>query len=496
MCVRVRGVLAGRLTLLSSPRRLRKKGAPFTHVSVDVWAQTRRHPESSVFTAGGSMPERTSPSTTGPGHELDRCQAPGLPCTARARRGYIVRPGPSLYITPLRRSKAERGLADATLYDLEARTATVWQHYLLASGLPQGQSNKTRRESRGTLPKLRRGGEATRRPHDSRPRPPRFGICPSWYLGAGPGKYKIKATFLWLLHTPSSPDLLLTAMLRQALRATRPRLSGRSMATASHGQVMDLEAMGRTMPPNHKARVGLLDTFELPAEVRGTAGDRAMGKAIVESWRRNGILQIAMSPAQEAVYAAAQQASERFFTKPPSEKHACADPQSYSGYIASGEEITDGVADYSEIFTVTKDLPLDDRRVLDNWPCHGPCPWPDADVREPMRRYMDYLDQSGEKLLKLTEYGLGVPEGSLTNLTRDGWHHMRILSFQAVCKPLPGHEAGQEPRDGIHYGTHFTNMFLRNYPDRITTQRLLAEGRQRKLSEPALRTMPAPTGIP
>ncbi|KAL8352465.1 hypothetical protein RB601_002669 [Gaeumannomyces tritici] len=400
-------------------------------------------------------------------------------------------------------------------------------------------------------------------------------------------------------------------MLRQALRATRPRLSGRSMATASHGQVMDLEAMGRAMPPNHKARVGLLDTFELPAEVRGTAGDRAMGKAIVESWRRNGILQIAMSPAQEAVYAAAQQASERFFTKPPSEKHACADPQSYSGYIASGEEITDGVADYSEIFTVTKDLPLDDRRVLDNWPCHGPCPWPDADVREPMRRYMDYLDQSGEKLLKLTEYGLGVPEGSLTNLTRDGWHHMRILrfpptnktngkgkegrgigshtdygllviaaqdhvgglfirppyegetyanwnesaagmkednegwvyvppvpgvftvftgdmvqymtnsylpstphkvglntaeryafayfqepSFQAVCKPLPGHEAGQEPRDGIHYGTHFTNMFLRNYPDRITTQRLLAEGRQRKLSEPALRTMPAPTGIP
>ncbi|KAL8382468.1 hypothetical protein RB595_006312 [Gaeumannomyces hyphopodioides] len=396
-------------------------------------------------------------------------------------------------------------------------------------------------------------------------------------------------------------------MLRQALRASRPRFSGRGMATASQGQVMDLEAMGRTMPPNYKARVGLLDTFELPAKVRGTPGDRAMGKAIVDSWRRNGILQIAMSPAQESVYRAAQQASERFFAKPPAEKHACVDSQSYSGYIASGEEITDGVADYSEIFTVTKDLPLDDRRVLDKWPCHGPCPWPDADMREPMRRYMDYLSQSGEKLLKLTEYGLGVPEGSLTNLTRDGWHHMRILrfppthktngkgkegrgigshtdygllviaaqdhvgglfvrppyedethanwkesaagmkedderwvyvppvpgvftvftgdmmqymtnsylpstphkvglntaeryafayfqepSFQAVCRPLPGYEAGQEPRDGIHYGTHFTNMFLRNYPDRITTQRLLGEGRQRKLSEPALRAMPAP----
>lgn len=69
-------------------------------------------------------------------------------------------------------------------------------------------------------------------------------------------------------------------------------------------------------------------------------------------------------------------------------------------------------------------------------------------------------------------------------------------SFQAVCKPLPGYEAGQEPREGVHYGTHFTNMFLRNYPDRITTQRLLAEGRQHKLADPALRTMSAPQRQP
>jgi isopenicillin N synthase-like dioxygenase len=29
----------------------------------------------------------------------------------------------------------------------------------------------------------------------------------------------------------------------------------------------------------------------------------------------------------------------------------------------------------------------------------------------------------------------------------------------------------------IHYGTHFTNMFTRCYPDRITTQRIYAEDR-------------------
>ena len=34
-------------------------------------------------------------------------------------------------------------------------------------------------------------------------------------------------------------------------------------------------------------------------------------------------------------------------------------------------------------------------------------------------------------------------------------------SFQAVARPLPGYEAGQEPQEGIHYGTHFTNMFMK-----------------------------------
>lgn len=226
-------------------------------------------------------------------------------------------------------------------------------------------------------------------------------------------------------------------MLRQALRSCRPQARARGMATVSPSHIADVKALAKTMPPNHKARVGVLDTFELPAEVRGTPGDRAMGKAMVESWRRNGILQIAMSPAQDAVYKAAQEASERFFAKPPNEKHACIDSQSYSGYIASGEEITDGIADYSEIFTVTKDLPLDEPRVVDKWPCHGPCPWPDAEMREPMRRYMYYLNESGEKLLQLTEYGLGVPEGSLTNLTRDGWHHMRVLRWVPNDSVLP-----------------------------------------------------------
>lgn len=60
-------------------------------------------------------------------------------------------------------------------------------------------------------------------------------------------------------------------------------------------------------------------------------------------------------------------------------------------------------------------------------------------------------------------------------------------NFRSVVKPLPGYHGGQEPVEGIHYGTHFANMCIRNYPDRATTRRLVAEGRYRMLSSVELR---------
>ena len=45
--------------------------------------------------------------------------------------------------------------------------------------------------------------------------------------------------------------------------------------------------------------------------------------------------------------------------------------------------------------------------------------------------------------------------------------------FQAVARPW-----SSRPSDEcIHYGTHFTNMFMRCYPERFTTQRIHAEDR-------------------
>ncbi|KAM4068075.1 2OG-Fe(II) oxygenase superfamily protein [Hirsutella rhossiliensis] len=356
------------------------------------------------------------------------------------------------------------------------------------------------------------------------------------------------------------------------------------------------------MPPGFAAAVGQLETFVLPEKVSGSVSDQAMAKAMIDAWRRDGILQVTMSQLQRQRYQSADASSRRFFRRPAGEKQACVDRRSYAGYIASGEEITDGVADYSEIFTVTKDLSPRDKRVAHGWPCHGPCPWPDSGMKAVMGRYMADLGASGNKLLELIELGLGVPTGSLTRYTDDGWHHMRVLrfparhntngkgkdgrgigahtdygllvmaaqddvgglfvyppqrggrpvnwrqgaagdeenepgwvyvpptpgtltvfpgdmlqymtngvlrstphkvglntrerfafayfhepNFRAVVKPLPGYSGGQEPAEGIHYGTHFTNMCRRNYPDRITTRRLVAEGRYRMLDSEKLR---------
>ena len=133
-------------------------------------------------------------------------------------------------------------------------------------------------------------------------------------------------------------------------------------------------AWGNSIPPGHRAQVAQLNTFKLPERTTGSLSDHALGKALVDAWRRDGIVQIAMSERQKQLWKEAKAASHRFFRRPQREKAACVDSQSYSGYIASVEEMTDGIADYSEIFTITKDLDPADPRVRARWPCHGSCP--------------------------------------------------------------------------------------------------------------------------
>ncbi|KAK0672770.1 hypothetical protein QBC41DRAFT_299427 [Cercophora samala] len=379
---------------------------------------------------------------------------------------------------------------------------------------------------------------------------------------------------------------------------------------------------GPTMPPGYTATTASLPTFTIPPVVTPSPSNLLLAQSIIAAFRRDGIIQIAQSPLQQKLCAEAMAASKRFFALPPEKKAACVDDRSYGGYIASGEEVTDGIADYSEIFTITRDHDVDDPRVRARWPCHGPVPWPDVGMREVMMRYKAELGEEGKRLVRLVEMGLGVEEGELGRWIGDGaegqrqggggWHHARVLrfpprngtngkgkegrgigshtdygllvisaqdevgglfirrpsreekfanwersaaglreeeggwvfvppvggthtvilgdmmqyltrnyltatphkvglntrerfafayfhepSFQAVLKPLSGGvipkptEEESKNDEGVHYGTHFTNMFIRNYPDRITTKRLLAEGRYGLLEREELRTIGA-----
>jgi len=336
-----------------------------------------------------------------------------------------------------------------------------------------------------------------------------------------------------------------------------------------------------------------LRTFHVPGFVTGTQSDIALAREMIGAWQADGIFQIATDAEQDRKTRNAMAASRRFFAKPLELKSRHVSDVTYSGYIASGEEVTAGEADYSEIFTVCKDLPPHDARVRAAWPCHGPVPWPDAGYRDSMLEFMGGLGSIGERLLRLVALGLGLADlDALTSLTRDGWHHMRVLRFPArsehtsrgigahtdygllvlaaqddvgglyVRPPIDGEQRNRnwlenesmagmyeneepwtfvrpvpnvltvfpgdilqfltggallstphkvrlntrerytmayfhEPNfeacvrplhdqsgpDHIHYGTHFTNMFMRCYPDRVTTARIMRENRLSVLAQ-------------
>lgn len=99
---------------------------------------------------------------------------------------------------------------------------------------------------------------------------------------------------------------------------------------------------------------------------------------MVDTSRKDAILQIVAIPAQDRALqpALCVQSEQGLLRRPREEKVKYVDDQSFSGYIASGEELTDGIADYSDIFPVTEDLPITEPRVQKKWLRHGPRPWP------------------------------------------------------------------------------------------------------------------------
>lgn len=96
---------------------------------------------------------------------------------------------------------------------------------------------------------------------------------------------------------------------------------------------------------------------------------------------------------------------------------------------------------------------------------------------------------TGDMLQYMTNSHLPSTPHKVGLNTRDrfAFAYFHEPNFRSIVKPLEGYNVGQQPVGGIHYGTHFTNMFLRNYPDRITTQRMREEGRYDLLNTKELR---------
>ncbi|MET0236379.1 MAG: MFS transporter [Kibdelosporangium sp.] len=271
-----------------------------------------------------------------------------------------------------------------------------------------------------------------------------------------------------------------------------------------------------------------LRTFGLPDHVEGTDADIRLAQEMIRTWQADGLLRISCDRWQARKVEAAFEASRGFFALPDTIKTRCVSDLTYAGYSA---------ADGMETFAICPDVPRDDIRVGARWPCHGPVPWPSIEFRRAMRTFLDELGRIGERLLHLIAIGLQLPDfETFTALSEDGWHHMlvqripvgtrtdisrhgllvitvhdgallvspgEILAFLTsgalAATPLevgvdqggqqvmtyfhaPVFDSGMrpvlEPGDGyIHYGTHFTDVFMRRYPDRITTQRITVEDR-------------------
>ncbi len=87
-----------------------------------------------------------------------------------------------------------------------------------------------------------------------------------------------------------------------------------------------------------------------------------LGRLIIDAWREDGILRLQMTPKQIELFLQANMICRRFFSLPLTEKTKCVDERTYSGYTASGEEITNNIQDLPEIFTVMKDISAEDER--------------------------------------------------------------------------------------------------------------------------------------
>lgn len=191
----------------------------------------------------------------------------------------------------------------------------------------------------------------------------------------------------------------------------------------------------KTLPTDHRRGATMTrarrsagpQLFRLPFFVEYNEIDTALGRALVEAWQTDGGFRVPARLPQEAAAERALNAARGFFREPADEKSGYVSDLSYSGYSAAGPVTPDG-SRATEAFTVCPDVPVEDRRVREGWPCHGPVPWSSPSFEAALKGFSRVASDLGHRVLQLIALGLDLGDmNHFRRLTDKGWHHMRAV---------------------------------------------------------------------
>ncbi|HEV2347700.1 MAG TPA: 2-oxoglutarate and iron-dependent oxygenase domain-containing protein [Actinocrinis sp.] len=215
-----------------------------------------------------------------------------------------------------------------------------------------------------------------------------------------------------------------------------------------------------------------MHTFRLPIESAEAPADPSLGPSLLRSWQTDGVFQLELDDVHANGTTRAIRAGRDFFALPDRVKRYFVSDLTYSGYVARGEHVPGAADSGVESFTVCPDLAYDDARVLAGWPGHGPVPWPYDAFRTRMLDFAAVAGKIAQRLLGLLEPVLAVASGSLTDLGRDGWHHLRVARTLRPADPDAAPAARIESSPGLltiavpHVAAHL-HVFHQNSWQRV-----------------------------
>jgi len=173
-------------------------------------------------------------------------------------------------------------------------------------------------------------------------------------------------------------------------------------------------------------------TLDLPKHVQDCPEHRQLGKEMIKVWQEEGIFQIKLDTVvQKNIFKNTNIASHKFFDElSVEEKRKFVREDNYSGYTGSMEEVTGAYKDTPEVFTIFKDIPVEDLRCKNKWPLHGPVPWPSEEFKQAYTDYTNLILGKGNRVLQLISLGLGLENmNTLVDLTNDGCYNIRVMKY-------------------------------------------------------------------